>query len=121
MKLLGNFQLKEDEEGSYTAQNEGSFVASFDERTAPIQGKTGPDGNIYMIDWNNLIMMHGGHLENPLRDKSHGRIYRITHKDSKKFHGLNLRNVDTGELINILNHDNMFWRMMAQQKFYHEK
>ena len=120
-KLLGNFQLKEDEEGSYTAQNEGSFVASFDERTAPIQGKTGPDGNVYMIDWNNLIMMHGGHLENPLRDKSHGRIYRITHKNSKKFHGLNLRNADIEELINILNNDNMFWRMMAQQKLVQGK
>lgn len=120
-KLLGSFQLKENEEGSYQAINEGSFIASFDERTAPIQGKTGPDGNLYMIDWNNLIMMHGGHLENPLRDKSHGRIYRITHKNNKKSQKLNLRNASTKELINALENDNMFWRMMAQNKLVQGK
>jgi len=120
-KLLGSFQLKENEEGSYQAINEGSFIASFDERTAPIQGKTGPDGHLYMIDWNNLIMMHGGHLENHLRDKSHGRIYRITHKDSKNSQNLDLRNAGNDELINVLSHENMFWRMMAQKKLVQGK
>ena len=120
-KLLGRFQLEEDSQGSYKAINEGSFIASFDERTAPIQGKTGPDGNLYMIDWNNLIMMHGGHLENPLRDKSHGRIYRVTHEDSKNFQSLDLRDAETEELINTLSNDNMFWRLMAQNKLVQDK
>lgn len=120
-KLLGRFQLKEDGQGTYKAINEGSFIASFDERTAPIQGKTGPDGNLYMIDWNNLIMMHGGHLENPLRDKSHGRIYRITHKDSKNFQSLDLRDAKIEELINTLSNNNMFWRLMAQNKLVQGK
>ena len=120
-KLLGQFHLKADQAGSYQAINGGSFMASFDERTAPIQGKTGPDGDLYMIDWNNLIMMHGGHLDNHLRDKSHGRIYRITYKDSKQSEILNLRNANTDQLVGSLKNENLFWRVMAQKKLVQEE
>lgn len=120
-KLLGQFHLKADQKGSYRATNGGSFMASFDERTAPIQGKTGPDGNLYMLDWNNLIMLHGGELDNPLRDKSHGRIYRITYKGGKPSKVLNLQNAATVELVANLKNENMFWRIMAQKKLVQEK
>ena len=120
-KLLGQFHLEPDNNGSYRAINGGSFLASFDERTAPIQGKTGPDGNLYMLDWNNLIMLHGGELDNPLRDKSHGRIYRITYKGGKSSRLLNLKNATTNELVDNLKNENMFWRIMAQKKIIQGK
>ena len=120
-KLLGQFFLHPDGEGSYNAQNGGSLMASFDEYTAPIRGKTGPDGHVYMLDWNNLIMLHGGELHNPLRDKSHGRIYRIIHQEGEASPVLNLHNADTAELVAALHSDNMFWRVMAQQKIVQQK
>ena len=120
-KLLGHFQLEEDRQGSYIARNKESFVASFDEHTAPISGRTGPDGALYMLDWSNLIMLHGGETNNPLRDKKHGRIYRITHKGGVPSKMLNLHKAKTLELIEALTHDNMFWRMMAQQKIVQQK
>ena len=120
-KLLGQFHLEPDGKGSYRARNGGNFVASFDEYTAPIQGRTGPDGNLYMLDWNNLIMIHGGELDNPLRDKSHGRIYRISHKESKPDKVLNFKDAETKTLVAALQHPNMFWRLMAQRKLVQQK
>ncbi|MCH2175151.1 MAG: ThuA domain-containing protein [Lentisphaeria bacterium] len=120
-KLLGQFNIEPDRKGSYIARNAESFVASFDEHTAPIQGKTGPDGNLYMLDWSNLIMLHGGEIQSPYRDHSHGRIYRITHKDGKPSALLNLKGADSATLVATLNNENMFWRMMAQSKLVQEK
>ena len=119
-KLLGQFHIEPDNNGSYLAINGGSFMASFDERTAPIQGKTGPDGNLYIIDWHNLIMLHGGELDNPLRDKSHGRIYRISHKRGRSSKPLNLKNATSDELVDNLKNENMLWRIMAQKKLVQE-
>ena len=115
-KLLGQFKLEPDNKGSYIARNEGNFVASFDEHTAPIGGKIGPDGAVYMLDWNNLIMLHGGEIDNPYRDKTHGRIYRITHKDGTPSKQFDLSNADSATLLEALQSDNLFWRIMAQQK-----
>ena len=115
-KLLGQFFLRPDGQGSYIASNEGNLAASFDEYTAPIMGKIGPDGAVYMLDWNNLIMLHGGQIENPYRDKTHGRIYRITHKDGQASKQYNLQNANTSTLLAALQSDNLFWRIMAQQK-----
>ncbi len=70
------------------AVNDFNLLASDDEWTAPIAGEVGPDGAVWMIDWYNYIVQHnpipegfkggkGGAYETELRDKSHGRIYRI--------------------------------------------
>lgn len=120
-KLLGQFFLSPDGEGSYKAKNGGSLMASFDEYTAPIRGKTGPDGHVYMLDWNNLIMLHGGEVHNPLRDKSHGRIYRIVYQEGEASPMLDLRNANTDELVAAFHNENMFWRVMAQQKIVQQK
>ena len=50
--------------------------------------EVGPDGNVWVIDWYTFIVQHnptppgfktgkGGAYETPLRDKTHGRIYRL--------------------------------------------
>ena len=56
--------------------------------------EVGPDGHVWVIDWYNFIVQHnptpqgfktgkGNAYETPLRDKTHGRIYRIVAKDGK--------------------------------------
>ncbi|MCH2205529.1 MAG: ThuA domain-containing protein [Lentisphaerales bacterium] len=120
-KLLGQFFLEPDKEGSYRARNGESLVASFDEYTAPIKGITGPDGHLYMLDWHNLIILHGAQIKNPLRNKKEGRIYRIVHKDGKPNKVLDLSKADTAKLVETLNNNNLFWRMMAQQKIVQQK
>ena len=69
-------------------------LASDDEWTSPILAEVGPDGQVWVIDWYNFIVQHnptpegfktgkGSAYETPLRDKTHGRIYRIVAKDGK--------------------------------------
>ncbi len=47
----------------------------------PIDIKMGPDGAIYIADWYNPIIQHGEvDFRDPRRDKTHGRIWRVTAK-----------------------------------------
>ena len=47
----------------------------------PVDVKIGPDGAIYICDWYNPIIGHyQASFRHPDRDKTHGRIWRITYK-----------------------------------------
>ena len=103
-----------------------NLVASDDEWTAPICAEVGPDGNVWVIDWYNYIVQHnptptgwktghGAAYETPLRDKTHGRIYRIVYKGAKPNPQPKLDPKDPATLLAALTNDNMFWRMTAQR------
>ncbi len=48
----------------------------------PIDIQFAPDGSLYIVDWHNALIGHLQHnLRDPSRDHSHGRIWRVTHKD----------------------------------------
>ena len=72
------------EKGSaYITQEMPELVRSQDATFRPIDVKLGPDGALYIADWSNPIIQHGEvDFRDPRRDKEHGRIWRITHKDS---------------------------------------
>ena len=56
-------------------------MSSTDLNFRPSDIKIGPDGAIYFLDWHNPIIGHMQHnLRDPNRDRTHGRIYRITYE-----------------------------------------
>ena len=56
------------------------LVSSSDPNFRPADLRVGPDGAIYFLDWQNPIIGHMQHnLRDPSRNKTHGRIYRITY------------------------------------------
>ena len=123
--LLGTFVL-ERQGSDFVSRNEWNLLASDDEWTAPTMAEVGPDGAVWMIDWYNYIVQHnptpqgfetgkGGAYIIPLRDKTHGRIYRIVHKDSPPYRPMNLHGASAEALVAALSHDNMFWRIRAQR------
>ena len=114
------------EGASFTSRNAFNLVASDDEWSSPIVAEVGPDGNVWVIDWYNYIVQHnptpagfktgkGNAYETNLRDKKHGRIYRLVHKDGKNNPPLNLSTADTSKLVETLRNDNFFWRRHAQR------
>ena len=114
------------EGASFTSRNAFNLVASDDEWSSPIVAEVGPDGNVWVIDWYNYIVQHnptpagfktgkGNAYETNLRDKKHGRIYRLVHKDGKNNPPLNLATADTSKLVETLRNDNFFWRRHAQR------
>ena len=55
-------------------------VFSNDANFRPVDLEIAPDGSLYFVDWHNPIIGHMQHnLRDPSRDKTHGRVYRITY------------------------------------------
>ena len=76
----GILQYKfEDKGASFGAREVEPIVSSTDPNFRPSDVKIGPDGAIYFTDWHNPIIGHMQHnLRDPSRDRTHGRIYRVT-------------------------------------------
>ena len=68
-----------DEGSSFGAEELEPLISSSDPNFRPTDLETAPDGSLYFVDWQNPIIGHLQHnLRDPNRDKTHGRVYRIT-------------------------------------------
>lgn len=81
--VLGILRYKFEDAGSgFTAVEQEPLLLSDDPNFRPVDLEVAPDGSIYFVDWHNTIIGHMQHnLRDPNRDHSHGRVYRITHKN----------------------------------------
>ena len=117
----------------FASHNEWNLAASDDEWTSPVSAEVGPDGSVWISDWYNYIVQHnptpkgfktgkGAAYETPLRDKVHGRIYRISPVGSAaKATTRSLDPKDGPGLVAALKDDNMLWRMHAQRLLVERK
>lgn len=109
-----------------------NLFAGADEWVAPVEAKVGPDGAVWVLDWYNFIVQHnptptperggykaetgkGNAYENPLRDKTHGRIWRVVYREGKKPEKLELSKDKPDGLLDALENENLFWRLTAQR------
>ncbi|HEX6987383.1 MAG TPA: PVC-type heme-binding CxxCH protein [Planctomycetaceae bacterium] len=110
----------------FVAYNSWNLVASDDEWTAPIVAEVGPDGHVWVIDWYNYVVQHnptphgfetgkGNAYVTPLRDKRHGRIYRIVYEKSDPAAPPKLDANAPKSLVAALGHPNLLWRQHAQR------
>ncbi len=78
----GVFRVKVHEEGSgLKGETLEPLIKSDDPNFRPSGVSVAPDGSVYVLDWSNQIIGHmQHHIRDPLRDHSHGRIYRITYE-----------------------------------------
>lgn len=123
--LLHKAILEKDGAG-FIEKDGWNLLASSDEWVSPVHAEVGPDGAVWILDWYNFIIQHnplpegfelgkGNAHINPLRDKQHGRIYRLSYKAGKATKNFQLSKDNTSELISALKSDNMLWRMHAQR------
>lgn len=74
------FELTRTDEG-YVSSQHPEIIRSQHTAFRPIDVKMGPDGALYVADWYNPIIQHGEvDFRDPRRDRTHGRIWRITYK-----------------------------------------
>lgn len=130
--LVGTFVLRRDG-ADYTSSSPVNLLASDDEWSAPIMAEVGPDGAVWVIDWYNYIVQHnptpngfktgkGRAYESDLRDKKHGRIYRVvaTDGETETLHEYgNLAAATNAELVAQLKHPSFVWRLHAQRLLVH--
>lgn len=123
--LVGTFVLRE-EGTDFKSTNPFNLLASDDQWSAPIMAEVGPDGNVWVIDWYNYIVQHnptphgfergkGNAYESDLRDKKHGRIYRVVYGDKPSRPSIDLGAATPATLVQTLTHPTMLWRKHAQR------
>jgi putative membrane-bound dehydrogenase-like protein len=123
--LVATFEIQPNG-STFRSRNAWNLLASDDEWTAPIMAEVGPDSQVWVIDWYNYIVQHnptpqgwktgkGNAYETELRDKTHGRIYRIVYKGAKLPEPISLKDASPAKLVETLKNDNMFWRLHAQR------
>jgi len=129
-KLVGTFVLKRDGAG-YRSTSPLNLAASDDEWAAPIMAEVGPDGNVWILDWYNFVIQHnptpqgfttgkGNAYESDLRDKRHGRIYRLIHRGdataaNPAYRPENHYQADADALVAALRHPTLVVRQNAQR------
>ncbi|MBL8821436.1 MAG: ThuA domain-containing protein [Planctomycetia bacterium] len=123
--LVACFELTPDG-ASFRSRNAWNLVASDDEWASPIMAEVGPDSCVWILDWYNYIVQHnptpagfktgkGAAYETELRDKKHGRVYRLVPKDKPLPAKVNLKGAKPEMLVETLKNENFFWRRQAQR------
>ena len=110
------YELTESGSG-YKAAEVETVLHSKHRSFRPVDIKMGPEGAIYVVDWYNAIIDHGEvDFHHPLRDKSHGRIWRLTAKgrplvERPKIHGAKIP-----DLLNLLKAPEQYTRIQANRE-----
>jgi putative heme-binding domain-containing protein len=90
---------------SLAGQELEPILNSSDPNFRPVDAKTGPDGALYFIDWQNPIIGHMQHnLRDPNRDRSHGRIYKVTYEGRSPSTPVKIDGEPTEKLLELLKH-----------------
>jgi putative heme-binding domain-containing protein len=90
-------------------------ITSTDRAFRPVDVKMGPDGALYICDWYNPIINHGEvDFRDPRRDKSHGRIWRVTVKGKKPLSRPNIVDASTEQLCDFLKSPEQWTRHHAK-------
>jgi putative membrane-bound dehydrogenase-like protein len=103
-----------------------NLLAGADEWVAPVFAEVGPDGAVWIADWYSYIIQHnptpkgaengnGNAYETPLRDFTHGRLYRVAYKKAPAYKPVSLSKSRPEELVATLKNTNMLWRRHAQR------
>ena len=97
-----NHSLQESGSGLIGRQ-EDPILQSKDPQFRPVDLQFGPDGALYLVDWFNQVINHGERaLRDPNRDKTHGRIWRITYSGKKTLEPVDMSTLKVGQLLDQL-------------------
>jgi putative heme-binding domain-containing protein len=110
-------RLKLTENGAgYKAKIIEPLLSSTGKNFRPVDIKTGPDGAIYILDWYNPIIGHyQASLRDPQRDKTHGRIWKITAKNRDLLKTPELFNKTIPYLLDQLKSDEYWTRYQVRR------
>ena len=97
----------------YVADRNPDFLLTNDKWSIPLAIKSGPDGNVYLLDWYDKQICHNGNPE--IWDRTNGRIYKISHKDAKPVKSFDLSKATWAELVKYQEHENDWYARTARR------
>ncbi|MCS7023050.1 MAG: DUF1080 domain-containing protein [Gemmataceae bacterium] len=102
----------------YVAERNPDFLLSNDRWFIPVAIKSGPDGNVFLLDWYDKQICH--HTDPKVWDRTNGRIYKISYQGTKPVVGLDLKKCSDAELVQYQMHANDWYARMAR-RLLHER
>jgi putative heme-binding domain-containing protein len=115
------FTLEPDGAG-YISKQQPELIKTNHPAFRPIDVRQGPDGAIYIADWFNPIIQHGEvDFRDPRRDKTHGRIWRVTAKNRPLVPRPKLEADTNAALFNHMKDPEMWTRHMARRVLVERK
>jgi len=92
------------------------LIRSTSRKFRPVDVKFGPDGALYICDWYNPIIGHyQASFRDPNRDKTHGRIWRVTAKSRALTPWPKLADASVSELLENLKSSDRWTRHFAKR------
>lgn len=109
------FKLQDDG-STFAAREMTEVIKSNHPAFRPIDVKMGPDGALYIADWYNPIIQHGEvDFRDERRDKTHGRIWRVTAKNRDLVKQPKLVGATVPELLEQLKAPEQWTRQQAKR------
>lgn len=97
-----------------------SPIVSTSKAFRPVDVSVGPDGALYACDWFNAVIGHyQASYADPRRDRSHGRIWRITAKGLPPVRQPDLVSMTEPELFTQLRSPERWTRYQARRLLFH--
>jgi mono/diheme cytochrome c family protein len=102
--FLGTKQhILEDDATGYKSRFRHDLVVSDDKNFRPADLEFAPDGSLYIVDWHNVLIGHMQHnARDPLRDHTHGRIYRVVYPSRPLVRPAKIDGASINELLDNL-------------------
>ncbi|MGB0292233.1 MAG: DUF7133 domain-containing protein [Luteolibacter sp.] len=108
---------------SYEVLRGPDLLSCDDPNFRPVDIEFGPDGCLYIVDWYNPIISHNEVArDDPRRNKTETRIWRVRHESQKKYpKPANIRKASTKELLTYLASKNSWeqesaWKELAERQ-----
>ncbi|HUG94313.1 MAG TPA: PVC-type heme-binding CxxCH protein, partial [Planctomycetaceae bacterium] len=104
----------EPDRSSFKTRDLDRVIQSTDPQFRPVEIKTGPDGAMYVADFYEPQISHREHFSGQI-DKSNGRVYRLQAKGAKPGPAFDLGRTPSRKLVDVLRHENKWFRQTAQR------
>jgi putative membrane-bound dehydrogenase-like protein len=113
-----NMDMPRPEGSGFVASHGPDFLMANDAWARFINMRTGPDGNVYVIDWYDKQACHVG--DPKVWDRSNGRIYKVCHRGTK-WEPVDLSMKTDAQLVELQRHANDWYvrhsRRLMQERF----
>ncbi|MDF1695244.1 MAG: c-type cytochrome [Saprospiraceae bacterium] len=123
--LIARYEYEEEFPAARRTIEKREFLTSKEESFRPVNLITGFDGRLYIVDMRKGIIQHSAYMSSYLREKirtkqldkinGKGRIYAVQQKNYSA-PTLNLNQLESAGLIELLYHPNLQIRLFAQKK-----
>jgi putative heme-binding domain-containing protein len=105
-----------DDGAGFLLEDRPQLIKSTSRSFRPVDVKFGPDGALYVCDWYNPIIGHyQASFRDPNRDKTHGRIWRVTAKGRPLTKSPKLADASVKELLDQLKSSDRWTRRFAKR------